>query len=150
MSRHLAIAIIFIAAPALSTGSKAQNIFKCGATYSQVPCEGSVALNMADRRSKEQQLQSGKIVKQDARTAAAMEKARLKEEASAGANSLGAPKATRPPAATPEKKQNSVPTTTILSAGTGSKGSPSKNKDPEFFTATATTNKKNSKGESQR
>ena len=150
MSRHLAIAITLIAASALSTGSKAQNIFKCGATYSQVPCEGSVTLNMADRRSKEQQLQSGKVVKQDVRTATAIEKSRLKEEASFSANSPDTPKITRPPAATVEKKQNSVPTTTILSAGTGSKGSRNKNKEPEFFTATAPTDKKNSKGEGQR
>jgi hypothetical protein len=83
MSSHVAFALIFIAAAALSTGSMAQNVYKCGATYSQIPCEGSVALNMADRRSKEQQLQSGKVVEQDAKTAAAMEKVRRQEEAKA-------------------------------------------------------------------
>ncbi len=142
MSSKLLTTIFFIAAPALSTGSMAQNVYKCGATYSQIPCEGSVSLNMADRRSKEQQLQSGTVVKQDAKTADAMEKARLKEEAKAKVNMPVAQKTARPATTLKEKKQNSVPTTTILSAGANNKGTRDKNKEPEFFTATVSPNKK--------
>ena len=149
MSRNLVSAIFLIAAPALSTGPMAQNIYKCGATYSQTPCEGSAALNLADRRSKEQQLQSRTVVRQDAKTASALEKARQQQEIQARAGNPAPQKATRPSPAVTEKKQNSVPTTTILSSGTSSKGARSKNKEPEFFTATVTTDKKKNKAENQ-
>ncbi|OYT90291.1 MAG: hypothetical protein CFE43_19030 [Burkholderiales bacterium PBB3] len=102
---------------------------------------------MADRRSKEQQLQSRTAVKQDAQTAAAMEKARLKDEAKARVSSPVVQKTVRSKETVAEKKQNSVPTTTILSAGASNKGSRAKSKEPEFFTATAITDKKKNKGE---
>ena len=150
MLRPIAIAIFFIASPALSTVSMAQNVYKCGATYSQIPCEGSVSLNMADQRSKEQQLQSGTVATKDAKAATAMEKARRQEEKRTTVDNSMAPKKVRPTSTVPEKKQNSVPTTTILGSGAGNKNSRSKSKESEFFTAAVTAKLKKNKSENQR
>lgn len=147
MLRPIAIALFLIAAPALSTVSNAQNVYKCGAAYSQIPCEGSVSLNLSDQRSKEQQLQSGAVATKDAKAAAAMERARRQEEKRTSVENSTAPKKVRPTSTVPEKKPSSVPTTTILSSGSGNKNSRNKVKESEFFTAAGAAKPKKSKNE---
>ena len=73
-------AIFLIATSALSTGVAAQNTYKCGDTYSQLPCPGGVVVDVTDQRTSAQKMQSDLATGRDARTAEAMEKARLQQE----------------------------------------------------------------------
>ena len=73
-------AIFLIATSALSTGVSAQNTYKCGDAYSQLPCPGGVVVDVTDKRTSAQKTQSDLATGRDARTAEAMEKARLQQE----------------------------------------------------------------------
>ncbi|MDO8249764.1 MAG: hypothetical protein Q7T78_08640 [Rhodoferax sp.] len=87
-------AIFLIAFFALSTGAGAQNTYKCGSTYSQLPCAGGVVVDTADQRTSAQKTQADLTTDQNARTADAMEKARLRQEKmDIAANTPSAPKA---------------------------------------------------------
>jgi hypothetical protein len=59
----------------------AQNIYRCGDSYSQKPCPGGTVVQAEDPRSASQRSQTTQAAERDARTADAMEKARIKEEA---------------------------------------------------------------------
>ena len=64
----------------LSTGAMAQTVYKCGDSYSQTPCSGGIAIDAFDPRSSEQKMQADAATRRDARTADAMEQARLAQE----------------------------------------------------------------------
>jgi hypothetical protein len=81
MHRRLQFAIILIAATHFCTWATAQNVYKCGDAYSQQACPGGVAVNADDPRTSEQKSQADLATQRDARTANAMEKARLQQEA---------------------------------------------------------------------
>lgn len=74
------VAILFIAVSTVSTWATAQNVYKCGDTYSQLPCPGGAVVDAADLRTSAQKTQSDLATSRDARTADAMEKARLQQE----------------------------------------------------------------------
>ncbi len=76
-------AIFFIAVCAISTGAKAENIYKCGNSYSMTPCPGGVLVDTADQRTSEQKAQADLASSRDAQTAADLEKRRLQQEAKA-------------------------------------------------------------------
>jgi len=59
----------------------AQNIYRCGDSYSQRPCPGGTVVEAKDERNAGQRSQTSQAAQRDARMADAMEKARLKEEA---------------------------------------------------------------------
>ena len=80
MPNHTLIATIVIAACALSTGARAQIVYKCGASYSQTPCPGGNVIDPTDQRTSAQKKQNDLATGRDARLAAAMEKARLEQE----------------------------------------------------------------------
>lgn len=86
-------------------------------------------MQVDDARTKEQKSQSDAAIKQQGKAANAMEKARLKEEAQAIAQSRPAKSATKPPA-----KPHSKSTAEKDAAGTAKNGK-SKVKESEFFTA---------------
>jgi hypothetical protein len=73
-------AIFLIAFCALSTGATAQNTYKCGDAYSQVPCPGARIIDATDSRTPAQKTQADLVTGRAARTADAMEKARLQQE----------------------------------------------------------------------
>ena len=73
-------AIVLIAAYALSTGATAQNIYKCGSSYSQSPCPGGSTIDVTDARTPAQKEQTDSAVSRDAQTAEAMQKARIQQE----------------------------------------------------------------------
>ncbi|RYG10581.1 MAG: hypothetical protein EON92_12390 [Burkholderiales bacterium] len=81
MQGKLALAIIFIALCARVASTQAQNIYKCGSTYSQQPCAGGSVVEPANTPAPSQKAQTDAATRRDAKTAAAMEKARLKAEA---------------------------------------------------------------------
>jgi len=59
----------------------AQDIYRCGDSYSQQPCPGGAVVQAQDERSAGQRSQTHLAAQRDAKVADAMEKARLKEEA---------------------------------------------------------------------
>ncbi len=88
------LAAILIIAGSLSTGLNAQTTYRCGNSYSQMPCTGAVVINASDVRSSAQKKQTDEATAQDAKTADSMERARLqKEQQDLSAN-------------TPQKKSN--------------------------------------------
>ena len=83
--------ILALAACFFSSSAMAQTVYKCGSTYSQFPCPDGVVIN-ADPRSSAQKAQADQATARDARTASAMEKARLlQEKADLAANTPKAP-----------------------------------------------------------
>lgn len=125
MTKLRPYALFFIATCAAPTWAAGSNVYKCGSTYSQTPCDGAVAVRVDDTRSKEQKSQSDAAIVQQGKTANAMEKARLKEEARAIAQSQSSLPATKPNS---KAKANS-------GTSTAPKGGKSDKKDSEFFIA---------------
>ena len=81
MHRSTIFTIVLIATTQHGTWARAQNVYKCGDSYSQQACQGGVTVNADDQRSSEQKRQADLSTQRDARTASAMEKARLEQEA---------------------------------------------------------------------
>jgi hypothetical protein len=73
--------LIFLAAGAWLAPAAAQNIYRCGDSYSQQPCPGGTVVQADDARSASQRSQTSLAAERDAKAADAMEKARIKEEA---------------------------------------------------------------------
>ena len=126
MHGHPLNAIFLIAVCALSTGATAQNIYKCGETYSQLPCPGGVLIDATDKRSTAQIAQADSATGRDARNADAMEKARLQQE--------GSDIAANTPMTDAVAKTDIKPQTTLAKK--------KKKKAPEYFTAQAPGEKK--------
>lgn len=78
--RGLCVATFFLSLAALSNGLQAQNIYKCGNSYSQTPCAGASTLNLDDARDAAQKQQSVAATRRDTGLAAALEKDRLAQE----------------------------------------------------------------------
>ncbi len=74
-------ALIFIASCAVFMPATAQTVYRCGSTYSQVPCPGASVVDTRDVRTKRQKTETDKANERNAAVARAMEKKRLKEEA---------------------------------------------------------------------
>ena len=72
-------ALCLVATAAISTGIFAQTIYKCGDSYSQLPCPGAVLVDAVDARTSDQKRQADLATGRIARTADAMEKARIKQ-----------------------------------------------------------------------
>jgi hypothetical protein len=81
MKRALTIAALCLAAGGWTAPAAAQNIYRCGNSYSQQPCPGGTVVPADDARSASQRSQTSQASERDAKAADAMEKARLKEEA---------------------------------------------------------------------
>lgn len=132
MTKLRLFALFFIAAWAESTWATGTNVYKCGSTYSQTPCDGAVAVQVNDARSKEQKSQSDAATVQQNKTANAMEKARLKDEAQAIAQGKPAKPSTKTAAKAPSKP---LADSNVLSP----KNHKGKKKESEFFTAKEST-----------
>jgi len=74
-------ALFFIAASVHFSGAMAQNVYRCGSNYSQVPCPDGTEIQVQDPRTPEQKQASDARIRHDQEVAQGMEKARLKEEA---------------------------------------------------------------------
>lgn len=105
MHFRLTIATYLIAAWAVSTGAEAQNVYKCGANYSERPCENGVTLPLseqapspADKKAMDQATQ------RDVRLANALEKERLQQERLALARAKPSDAASIKQASTTRKK----------------------------------------------
>jgi len=101
---HL-IAMLMIACSALSNWAAAQNVYKCGSSYSQTPCADGQVLQLDDRRTPAQQQQTDAAARSDEKLARQLEQQRLAQEKQATANARQATKehavSTIRPATTP-------------------------------------------------
>jgi hypothetical protein len=118
-SRNSSIAALCLAACSSVTPATAQEIYRCGGSYSQQRCAGGTVVNAEDARSAGQSSQTRLAAERDAKAADAMEKARLKEEAKPAQSYIPPLKA---PDATPQDSGTPVS---------------AKAKKPAYFTATA-------------
>jgi hypothetical protein len=81
MTRKLTIAALCLAVSGWIAPAAAQNIYRCGNSYSQQPCPGGTLVPADDARSASQRSQTSLASERDAKAADVMEKVRLKEEA---------------------------------------------------------------------
>ena len=72
--------VFMLAGLVMSLGVQAQAIYRCGNTYSQIPCPGAEPKSLNDSRQLEQKKQSEAVVERDAKTAKTMEQTRIAEE----------------------------------------------------------------------
>jgi len=119
MQGTLTIAMLCLAASGWIAPAAAQNVYRCGNSYSQQPCPGGKVVPADDARSASQSSQTSAASERDAKAADAMEKARLKEEAKPA-------QAGMPPA-----KLEEIPQEQRSTAAAG------KAKKPAYFTAVA-------------
>lgn len=81
-----------VAAAAVSTWAAAQTVYKCGDSYGQQPCPGALIVDAADQRTRDQKKQADLATVRIARTADAMEKARIRQaQIDLAANTAPAP-----------------------------------------------------------
>jgi hypothetical protein len=119
ISRNSSIAALCMAACSWIAPAAAQQIYRCGDSYSQQRCAGGTLVQAEDARSAGQSSQTRQAAERDAKAADAMEKARLKEE--------GKPAQAYIP---PAKVQETAPQTSSTESG-------AKAKKPAYFTATS-------------
>lgn len=112
------LALILIAACAASTAATAQKIYKCGSSYSQIPCPEGVTVEASDTRTAAQKNAANQASKSQAKQAQALEKERLQDEAQARAADQALAKA--------QGKKEAVE---------NKPATKKKSKEPEFFTA---------------
>jgi hypothetical protein len=106
---------VFVLLTALSSAVAAQTIYRCGTSYSQVPCADAKELHIDDSRAPEQKQQADANTQQQQKLAEAMEKERLAKE------QLSAPK---DKSAHPSKHAASSPDTETQAASSSSKNAP--------------------------
>ena len=149
MKKSQAIATILIAACAVSTGAWGQNVYRCGTTYSQIPCNGAVTVKVDDTRSPQQKIQTDKAIARDMANANALDKARLKEEAQAQKPSPSGTKSSKaktPKSRTKPKSGNQLIDSKVPTASDKAKQTKGKKKkDAEFFTAKVAAEEKKEK-----
>ena len=119
MNRNLpAFVLLAACAAAAMAPTAAQNVYRCGDSYSQKPCPGGAVVPTDDARSEGQRTQTREAAQRDGKAADAMQKARLKEEAKPAPGYIPPPKIE--PAAEEKKPQPMA-----------------KPKKPQYFTAVA-------------
>jgi hypothetical protein len=74
-------AALLLALSACWLPAQAQNVYRCGESYSNTPCAGAIVVPTDDRRSAAQRAQTDAATKRDARSAQVLETERLKREA---------------------------------------------------------------------
>jgi 1,2-phenylacetyl-CoA epoxidase PaaB subunit len=108
----------------------AQQVYRCGSSYSQAACADGVAVHTDDARTEAQRVAASQALASDKALAKEMEASRRKEEAAA----LAADKEALARAAAAHKNESAK---NLASRKAGhTKGRTVKVKEPEFFTAT--------------
>ena len=86
MTRHRWLfALLLIAIGPYSPWAGAEKVYKCGTTYSQMPCPGNTALEMDDSRDPAEKKRMDAQTKRDAELARDMAQSRLANEAALAA-----------------------------------------------------------------
>jgi hypothetical protein len=130
-------ALFLIVLSAFAASASAQNVYRCGNnSYGQAPCPGGTPVATDDPRTAQQKSQADAATRSDARTADALEKARLQREAQAAAQAAQAARTAAPPPARAASATPSADTRKIVSRKKG------RRHEPEYFTAKAPDDKK--------
>ena len=108
---------------------QAQQVYRCGKTYSQIPCAGGKVVDTRDVRTPKQRAEARKAAARDSELADELQKAREQEEAMVAAGST--------PTEKPAKAKNGK--------SEKPKAKKSKKNEPELFTAAAPSEKKKKK-----
>jgi hypothetical protein len=80
---HLIASIIIVLPIALSITASAQTVYRCANQYSHTPCENGTPVRTDDARDSRDRKAHQSIVKQEKKTADALERQRLKDEQAA-------------------------------------------------------------------
>ena len=72
---------VLLALSACWVPASAQDVYRCGQSYSNIPCPGGIVVATADPRSAAQRAQTDAATRRDTRSAQVLEKDRLKREA---------------------------------------------------------------------
>jgi hypothetical protein len=139
MKHTTLLAMIFIASYAISTRAGAEEVYRCGNTYSQKPCPDAVKVEVEDSRTPAQKAEADAKTRRETAQVQAIDKARQKEEAQQrAANAKLAAAEARKAAAKPHAKASAPKTDSLVaSVGKGKKKTAKTKKEPEFFVATA-------------
>lgn len=123
-------AALFVATSFVPIWVHAQNVYRCGNVYSQIPCDGATTVQTGDERTKTQKSHAQASLKKDIKTADNLEKSRLKQEENrAREMAQSAQKSTATPPQGPAKADQT----------------PKSGKQAEFFTARAPGDDKKTK-----
>ena len=147
-------ALFLIAACALSTPARAQKVYKCGSSYSQIPCPGGETLEPADTRTTAQKTDALRAQKMQSREADNLEKLRLKDEANTRSADTARRKAAEKQAKTAQaeelaraktkaKAKQNADEPVVLSPPSSKPKSHKKPKEQDFFTARKAADAKN-------
>ncbi|MBC7468634.1 MAG: hypothetical protein H7322_04840 [Ramlibacter sp.] len=122
MTKPVPAAALLLALFALWAPAQAQNVYRCGESYSNAPCPGAIVVPADDPRTATQRTEADAATRRDARSAQVLEKERLRQEARAVPSTSGTLAAARPgqPAASADRSVSTA-----------------KLKKPELFTAIA-------------
>lgn len=80
MTKPVHPAALLLALSALWLPAQAQNVYRCGESYSNTPCPGARVVPTDDPRSAAQKAQTDAATRRDARSAQLLERERLKQE----------------------------------------------------------------------
>ncbi len=116
MIKPVPTAMLLLALCAVS--AQAQNVYRCGESYSTQPCPGGTVVPTDDARSAAQRAQADAATRRDARSAQVLEKERLRLEGKPAPATILAPAAAEAPADDRKARKASL-------------------KKPEVFTAVA-------------
>lgn len=81
MKKPVHRAALLLALSALWLPAQAQNVYRCGGSYSNTPCPGATVVPTDDPRSAAQRAQTDAATRRDARSAKVLESERLMQEA---------------------------------------------------------------------
>jgi uncharacterized protein YdaU (DUF1376 family) len=147
-------ALVLIAGCAISMTASAQKVYKCGSSYSQVPCPDGETLEPADTRTPAQKTDAQRIQKMQSREADNLEKLRLKDEANTRTADTARRKAAEKQAKTTQaeevartkakaKAKQEADEPVVLSPPSSKPKAHKKPKEPDFFTARKAADAKN-------
>ena len=113
-------------------GAAAQQVYRCGNSYSQTPCSGAISVNTDDPRSDSQRAEAKQALASDKALTKELETRRQKDEALAQAQFNAAQANQRKQVAAIKPVEKKV----TSKKGGATRKVTLKNKEPEFFTAT--------------
>lgn len=91
MTKPVHPAALLLALSALWLPAQAQNVYRCGESYSNTPCPGAKVVPTDDARSPDQKAQTDSATRRDARSAQVLERERLKQEGNPAPATILAP-----------------------------------------------------------
>lgn len=135
------VAIMFVALVAYSTGAIAENVYRCGNSYSEKPCTDGVVVNADDGRSAAQQQQSRGLLQRDAATLKPSDKTNEQKKPPSKTTKKFATSKKDAVSESSETKDKPVEPKVVAPAPRTKAAHPKKNKEPEYFTARAIVQK---------